>query len=44
MLLPGIKLQTTAADFYPITSLQLQRFDGKSFVRFGELITASPQQ
>jgi branched-chain amino acid transport system substrate-binding protein len=44
MLLPGIKLQTTATDFYPITSLQLQRFDGKSFVRFGELITASPQQ
>lgn len=44
MLLPEIKLETSATDFYPIESLQLQRFDGKSFVRFGELISASPQQ
>jgi branched-chain amino acid transport system substrate-binding protein len=44
MLLPGIKLQTSANDFYPIESLQLQRFDGTSFVRFGDLIKASPQK
>jgi hypothetical protein len=42
MLLPGIKLHTSATDFYPVKSLQLQRFDGKSFVRFGELISAAP--
>lgn len=44
MLLPGIKLHTSATDFYPIRSLQLQRFDGKSsFVLFGEVMSASPQ-
>ncbi|MBN8909560.1 MAG: ABC transporter substrate-binding protein, partial [Rhodospirillales bacterium] len=32
MLLPGIKLQTSQTDFYPMKSLQLERFDGKSFV------------
>lgn len=42
MLLPGIRLHTSATDFYPVKSLQLQRFDGKSFVRFGGLISASP--
>jgi branched-chain amino acid transport system substrate-binding protein len=44
MLLPGIKLHTSATDFYPVKSLQLQRFDGKSsFVLFGEVMSASPQ-
>jgi branched-chain amino acid transport system substrate-binding protein len=44
MLLPGIKLHTSATDFYPIKSLQLQRFDGKSsFVLFGDVMNASPQ-
>jgi branched-chain amino acid transport system substrate-binding protein len=42
MLLPGIKLQTSPTDFYPIKSLQLERFDGKSFVLFGEPITGNP--
>jgi branched-chain amino acid transport system substrate-binding protein len=44
MLLPGVKLHTSATDFYPIESLQLQRFDGKSsFTLFGEVMNASPQ-
>ena len=44
MLLPGIKIHTSATDFYPVKSLQLQRFDGKSsFVLFGEVMSASPQ-
>jgi branched-chain amino acid transport system substrate-binding protein len=43
MLLPGIKLHTSATDFYPVKSLQLQRFDGKSsFVLFGDVMSASP--
>jgi branched-chain amino acid transport system substrate-binding protein len=41
MLLPGIKINTSPDDFYPIEQLQLQRFDGKKWVRFGELIDAS---
>jgi len=41
MLLPGIKINTSPTDFYPIEQLQLQRFDGKKWVRFGDLIDAS---
>jgi hypothetical protein len=40
-LLPGIKINTGSTDFYPIEQLQLQRFDGKQWVRFGEPIDAS---
>jgi len=38
VLLPGIKLNTSPTDFYPIEQLQLARFDGKRWVQFGELI------
>ena len=41
MLLPGIKINTSPTDFYPIEQLQLERFDGKRWVRFGELLDAS---
>jgi branched-chain amino acid transport system substrate-binding protein len=39
-LLPGIKINTGPKDFAPIESVQLMKFDGKSWVRFGELIGA----
>jgi branched-chain amino acid transport system substrate-binding protein len=42
MLLPGMHITTTPTDFYPIKTLQLERFDGKSFVLFGEPITGTP--
>jgi len=38
MLLPGIRINTTPEDFYPIRQLQLARFDGKRWVLFGELM------
>ena len=38
VLLPGIKINTSATDFAPIESVQLQKFDGKTWVRFGELL------
>lgn len=38
LLLPGIKVNTGPADHYPIEQVQLQRFDGQKWVRFGELI------
>ena len=41
MLLPGILVNTAPDDFYPIQSEQLSRFDGKSWVRFGDIIDAS---
>jgi branched-chain amino acid transport system substrate-binding protein len=39
MLLPGIKINTSPTDFYPIEQVQLVRFDGKTWVRFGELMS-----
>jgi len=37
-LLPGIKMNTSADDFAPIQSVQLIRFDGKEWVRFGDVM------
>jgi branched-chain amino acid transport system substrate-binding protein len=39
MLLPGIKLTTSASDYFPIKQLQLVRFDGSRWVPFGDLIS-----
>ena len=39
-MLPGIKMNTGPKDFAPIESVQLARFDGKSWVRFGNVISA----
>jgi branched-chain amino acid transport system substrate-binding protein len=38
MLLPGIRLNTSATDYLPIEQVQLMRFDGTRWVRFGELL------
>ena len=35
LLLPGIKINTSATDFYPIQSVQLARFKGETFELFG---------
>jgi len=37
-LLPGIRITTDAGDFAPIESVQLIRFDGKQWRRFGEIM------
>jgi branched-chain amino acid transport system substrate-binding protein len=36
MLLPGIKISTSPTDYRTIKQLQLQRFDGKRWVRFSD--------
>ena len=41
MALPGIKVNTSPTDFYPIEQEQLIKFDGKEWVRFGELYDAA---
>ncbi len=38
MLLPGIKVHTAPTDFFPIQEMQLAKFDGKSWKRFGQVI------
>jgi branched-chain amino acid transport system substrate-binding protein len=41
MLLPGVRIDTGADDYYPIESMMLARFDGQKWVLFGEVIDAS---
>ena len=38
MLLPGIRVNTTQTDYYPVEQLQPIRFDGTRWVRFGEVM------
>jgi len=40
MLLPGIKVNTSPTDFYPIEQEQLAKFDGERWVLFGEIYDA----
>ncbi|WP_375778592.1 ABC transporter substrate-binding protein [Bradyrhizobium sp. ma5] len=37
-LLPGIKVNTSATDFAPISQLQMMRFKGDTWERFGDII------
>ena len=37
-MLPGIRINTSQDDFAPIEAAQLQRFNGKEWVRFGQVI------
>ena len=39
-LLPGILISTSPDDFYPIEAMQMQRFEGGEWVRFGEIVRA----
>ena len=41
MLLPGIRINTSPAEFYPIRQTVLRRFDGKAWVRLGDSGTAA---
>ena len=41
MLLPGITVNTSSTDFYPIQAEQLSEFDGEKWALFGEVIDAS---
>jgi branched-chain amino acid transport system substrate-binding protein len=38
MLLPGIGVQTSPVDFFPIKRMRLQHFEGKQWVLFGEVL------
>ncbi len=39
MLLPGIKINTSPTDFYPIQSVRLQRFKGETWELFGDVLS-----
>jgi branched-chain amino acid transport system substrate-binding protein len=38
VLLPGITVNTSPTNFHPIKSMQLQKWDGKTWQRFGDVI------
>jgi len=38
LLLPGIKINTSPTNYHPIRAMQLMKWDGKTWVRFGEII------
>jgi len=38
MLLPGVKINTSPTDFYPIQSVRLQRFTGETWELFGDVL------
>jgi branched-chain amino acid transport system substrate-binding protein len=40
LLLPGITVNTSATDFYPIQAVQLQRFKGDTWELFGDVMHA----
>jgi hypothetical protein len=39
VMLPGIKISTSATDFAPINHLQLMRFKGERWNLFGDVIS-----
>jgi branched-chain amino acid transport system substrate-binding protein len=40
MLLPGITVDTSPTDWYPVKQEQLARFDGTTWVRFGQVVAS----
>jgi len=38
MMLPGVKINTSPDNFYPIRQMQLERFNGESWEPFGDLL------
>ena len=39
VLLPGIMINTSPTDFFPIEQMQLMRFNGETWELFGEIIS-----
>jgi hypothetical protein len=40
-ILPGIKINTSPTDHIPVDQMQLMRFNGQNWERFGELQTGN---
>jgi branched-chain amino acid transport system substrate-binding protein len=39
LLVPGLKVNTSPTDFYPIQSVRMSRFQGETFELFGEILS-----
>lgn len=44
MLLPDVTLNTSPVDHYPVEQMQLQKFDGQNWVRFGPAIEGTQSE
>ncbi len=42
VLLPGLKINTSATNHHPIQAMQLEKWDGKKWVLFGDVIQGAP--
>jgi ABC-type branched-subunit amino acid transport system substrate-binding protein len=42
MLLPGIRLNTSPTDYAPVKALQPIRFDGRQWLKYGEVVQIKP--
>jgi branched-chain amino acid transport system substrate-binding protein len=40
LILPGILVNTSPTDFYPLQAVQLQRFKGETWELFGDVMHA----
>jgi branched-chain amino acid transport system substrate-binding protein len=43
LLLPGVKINTSPTDFAPIQQLQLMKFEGEGWKRFGPVMSSGPE-
>lgn len=43
MLLPGITVNTSPTDYFPLEAMQLQRFEGEGWKLFGEVISTESE-
>jgi branched-chain amino acid transport system substrate-binding protein len=43
MVMPGIKVNTSATDFYPIQSVRMARFKGETWELFGDVLSSEGQ-
>jgi branched-chain amino acid transport system substrate-binding protein len=39
--IPGIEINTSDTNFHPFSQMQLGKFNGKSFERFGDVLSAN---
>ena len=39
LTLPGVKVNTSPTDFYPLQSMQMAKFEGDHWVLFGDMLS-----
>jgi branched-chain amino acid transport system substrate-binding protein len=42
-LLPGVRINTSPTNYHPVRQVQLMRWDGRLWVRFGDVFEGAEQ-